>query len=406
MVIIWSSSVQLILNATGILTTASISINALSQFEIQSSISPILLGQDIYFCNAKSDYSTLSKYTLQQTTETSLSVSIEEITSHVPTYIPNFIHSISGSTTENFFGLLSTGDSKKLFIYKYNNSVEKQQSWSHWEFGTDNKMDILSIKFLHPFLFVVIHTGTEHVIGYINFSNKNIMQKDHIDFIRKVAVRDIKQDSKITINYNTDTLDITFKDIYPSLGVTVFPRNNKFIAITESGSMYDVTPKKWTKDTIISIPFINLKDKDNFILTFGFIYEFKYVFSKFFIRTFTPDGRLVVDNTGRLQLQRAWLNFARSGPFEVQTETLQAKYIQESNIEFLQYNADYIKGGFLIGNSYLLVNKKNVGSGQCKFPIYGDSQSITVSIISTNPTPLSILNVGWVGKRLKRLSMV
>jgi hypothetical protein len=103
---IFSDSAQFKLSGGDLLTPQTVSINQVTSFDYNKSVEPLPLGSYLYFPFDRGIYSGIREYTVNSNTSTFDS---EEITQHVPQYIPKDLTSFTGSDAENIIAL-SSGD--------------------------------------------------------------------------------------------------------------------------------------------------------------------------------------------------------------------------------------------------------------------------------------------------------
>ncbi len=104
--LLFSDSAQFKLSGGDLLTPKTISINQVTSFDYNKSVEPLPLGAYLYFPFDRGAYSGIREYNVNATTSTFDS---EEITQHVPQYVPRGLTSFTGSNAENLIAL-SSGD--------------------------------------------------------------------------------------------------------------------------------------------------------------------------------------------------------------------------------------------------------------------------------------------------------
>ena len=307
----------------------------------------------------------------------------EDMTAHVPNYIPNGVFSISGTTAENFAAILTSGAPNRVYIYKflYIDEEIRQQSWSHWDFG-DN-VTVFAAQVINSTMTVLM--GNEHAVwmGRLHFT------KNSIDLPGEPYRLCIDAKRKYTIpagTYNDDTYQtsISLSTIY-GMNFTkgrvsvVFP-DGKIVEI-------DQPINGWSSDPILRLD----GNQEGQVVYIGFNIPFTYTFSKFLIKKTAEDGSTATEDIGRLQLRRAWVNYEDSGAFIIRVNNLSREFI-------------YTMAGARLGSDNLRVGGSNIGTGQYRFPVVGNAQTNIVTIESDASTPLNIIGCGWEGNYLRRSS--
>ena len=138
--LLWADEAQFVLTASGVLSAKSVELNLTTEFDVSDGARPYGIGRGVYFASPRATFTSINRYYAVQ--DVSSVKNAEDMTMHVPSYIPNGVFSINGSSTENFASVLTSGASGKVFIFKflYIDEQIQQQSWSHWDFGDNVKI--------------------------------------------------------------------------------------------------------------------------------------------------------------------------------------------------------------------------------------------------------------------------
>lgn len=379
--LLWSDEAQFVLTASGILSSKSVELNLVTQFNVQDKARPYGIGRNVYFASPRATFTSINRYyALQDVSDVK---NAEDMTAHVPNYIPNGVFSISGSSTENFASILTSGAPNKIFIYKflYIDEQIKQQSWSHWDLGKN--IDILACNSIGSTMYLLLRNTVSTFMCKVSFT------KDTIDIAGEPyrLYMDSKVKYVIPANaYNDDRYetDVNLQTVY----------GMKFehgkVSIVETDGRITEFPEPeggWVKNPVVHLHG-NQAGKTVFV---GFNIQFRYEFSKFLIKKTAEDGSVATEDIGRLQLRRAWVNYEHSGAFEIEVEN-QSRVFR------------YDMAGARLGSEALRVGRLNVGTGQYRFPINGDATRNTVRILADNTTPLNIIGCGWEGNYIRRSS--
>lgn len=381
--LLWSDEAQFVMGASGTLTSKSVELNLTTQFDVQDRARPYGIGRGVYFASPRATFTSINRYYAVQ--DVSSVKSAEDMTAHTPSYIPNGVFSIHGSSAENFCSVLSEGAPGKVFMYKflYIDEDIRQQSWSHWDLG-DN-VTIFAASTINSRMNLLLSNGLYIWSAYVNFT------KDTIDISSEPyrIYADNKTEYQIpTDAYNDDTAQTTIRlfGVYNMLYV-----KGRVSVIEMDGKIHEFDPpaEGWSSNDYIQLPG-NLAGNVVFV---GFNIDFRYEFSKFLIKKTADDGSSATEDIGRLQLRRAWVNYEDSGSFTIQVENLSRLF-------------EYQMSGGRLGSDNLRVGRLNLGTGQYKFPVAGNAQYNTVRILSDATTPLNVIGCGWEGNYIRRSSGV
>lgn len=379
--LLWSDEAQFVLGASGILTSKSVELNLTTQFDVQDRARPFGIGRGVYFASPRATYTSINRYYAVQ--DVSSVKSAEDMTAHVPSYIPNGVFSIHGSSAENFASVLTEGAPGKIFMYKflYIDEEIRQQSWSHWDFG-DN-VTVYAASTINSRMNLLLSNGINIWSAYVSFT------KDTVD-IESEPYRiyvDNKTEYKIPMDAYNDDIAMTHIRLFNIYGL--YFKKGKVSVIESDGKIHEFEAPEngWNTDDTLRIPG-NLAGKTVFV---GFNIQFYYEFSKFLIKKAADDGSTATEDIGRLQLRRAWLNYENSGAFTIEVENLSRLF-------------EYQMAGGRLGADNLRVGRLNLGTGQYKFPVVGNANYNTVRIISDETTPLNVIGCGWEGNYIRRSS--
>lgn len=381
---LWSDKSQFVLSADGILTPSSVKLTVTTEFEVSDKARPVVIGRGVYYVAPRANFSSVRRfYSVQDVTQVKNS---EDISSHIPSYIPNGVNHMCGSTTENFLLLLTEQEQHKIYMYKflYLNEELAQQSWSHWDFGVGTR--ILCCALSGSTLHLIMDTPSGVFLEKMTFTQHTI------DLPREPYR--LYMDRKATMvipekNFNYDTYITTFylKDIY---GGT--PATGVYYLVDTQGALTKLEPPAggWlSTDGKIELT----GDKTGIYYFIGEEYEMKYHFSKFLIKSTDSQGNTSTEDIGRLQLRRAWVNYEKSGNFSITVDNQGNKF-------------SYNMTGQRLGTSGFILGSETLDTGQFRYPVAGSAHKLDILLTSSTPNPVAIIGAGWEGNYVRRSSGV
>ena len=141
---------QFVLRGGDLLTPKTVSITPVTNYETDTSTTPLELGSYVYFPFTRGSFSGVREFTINANTDTYDSV---EITAHVPQYIPSGVMDMAGSTTENCICVVSESDNKSMYVYKYywEGAQKILASWSKFTFP----FSVVGFEFVESDLYIV-----------------------------------------------------------------------------------------------------------------------------------------------------------------------------------------------------------------------------------------------------------
>lgn len=369
----FSDKSQFVLRADGTLTPKNTALVEVTSFESSPDCRPTRTGRNLYFSTERSEYSSIKEYyTVQQVSDEK---NAQDITSHVPDYIPNGVYSITANTSENVMLFLTMGDKTGIFVYKYLfiNENRVQASWSRWEMGGR----VFGAFFTGSTLYLIVNRGGKTCLERMEFTTYTTE-----DIIGHEPYR-IYLDSKklaTTASYDDSTNTTTFNFV-SEYNLSKVTDSDIFGLVTydgqyQEGSLEDgklkVTGDYTGKDVILGIP-----------------YRFHIRLSPIYIHK--NDGTSTSSVlTGRLQVRYIHLNYAHTGGFKVN----------------VTYNggrkANYVMTSRNIGLSSGVVGKTPLNTGVFKFPVQSLNTNVNIDIDSKMPFPLSLIGFMWEGSFVQR----
>lgn len=374
--LLWSDQAQFVLQSNGILSSKTIELNLTTEFDVSDGARPFGIGRGVYFSAPRAAFASLKRYYAIQ--DVSNVKSAEDVSAHVPSYLPNRIHAIHGSGTENFVSILSDGEPGNLYIYKflYLEETLQQQSFSHWNFGANTT--IFAAASIGSYMYLMIQRPEGISLERMEFTQHT---KDFgIEPYR--AYMDMKK--VITLGaYNIDLNTTQFPLTTAWGGV---PDADDVIYTLDSQGVVTEFTGPWGTNPILNFT----GNRAGETLVIGKRYTFQYEFSKFLIKQTADDGSTSTEDIGRLQLRRAWLNYEQSGSFEINVSNGSSEYV-------------YVMSGGRLGQGITL-GELSLGTGQYKFPVTGNALNQRVTITSDTPNPLNVIGCGWEGNYIRRSS--
>ena len=376
--LLWSDEAQFVLTANGVLSAKTVELNLTTQFDVSDRARPYGIGRNVYYASPRSSFTSIMRYYAVQ--DVSAVKNAEDMTAHVPNYVPNGVFSIQGSSTENFACVLSKGARNKVFIYKflYMDEEIRQQSWSHWDFGSD--IEVMAANCIGSTMYLVMRNSFNCWVAAVDFKKESTdfpfePYRFHLDSKRSYTIPTSAYDIE------TNITRVNLKDIYGAAFMTgtvaLCEADGRVITYEPQGDNWNATPEVHITG-----------DMSGVAVAVGFLYDFQYVFSRFLIKQTQQDGTTTTEDSGRLQLRRAWVNYQETGAFTVNVDNGRSAYHYDVNGR--------------IGSERLRVGQKVLTTGQYRFPVAGNATNQEVSITSFKATPLSIIGCGWEGNYMRR----
>lgn len=381
--LLFSNDTQFLLRADGVLSPKNCSLTEVTEFTCNPYVRPVGAGRRVYFPTERAEFTTIKEYfTIEDTTNLK---DAQDVTSHVPSFIPNGVYKIVSSNTENVLGFFTLGDESKVYIYKYlfiDNS-RLQSSWSYWEF---NGARILGGGFINSTLYLVFDRQGMITFESVSFTYNT---KDYEEYEpyrvfmdRKIVLPAITSDAYDDIEGQTK---VDMKTIY---GDTL--KAGVSYGLVDSKGFF----RKWTPEEMVDGRYVWLQG--NWVgrrLIEGELYKFKAKFSEVMIRK-QDDNGVTAYTEGRLQLKNFWVNYANCG------------YIKAIVECFDKETYEYVMTARLLGSGRNKIGLTALETGQFKFPVQSLSSNCSISIETELPMPVALIGAGWEGVYYKRATRV
>lgn len=376
--LLFADNAQFLMSADGVLTPQNATAPLVTHFTSAKEVKPVGAGRRMYYIVKRAEYSSMSEYyTMNDTMATK---DAQDITSHIPSFIPNGVYAIYPSNTEHVLLIPSTGNTSRIYVYKYLFSEEArmQSAWSYWEFkgGT-----IYGGGFFDSTFYLVIARGGELFLEKMVFTYNT---KDYNDEPYRVFL-DRKAVSSTIPNSNYDEINdktqLHLKNAYGDYLVS----GAKYGVVTRDGKYYEFDYNT-VKDDKVWVD----QDLRGQKVTFGEVFTFYVQLSQIMIKQ-RSDAGVVAEEEGRLQLSRLKLNYSKSGYFEV---TVTHNDTRDSHV--------YYHTSRILGASGNKMNVIPMDTGTLTIPIMSKNDNCTISIKSLAPTAMSLMGFTWEGNYIKR----
>ena len=383
---LFSREGQFVLSSDGVMTPKSVKCDQITNFDYNPMVQPISVGPSIFFVNDRVNHSSLMRYySLQDVADLK---DAEDVSAHIPTYIPRGITRLSGNTTENVVTLVNTNNPNTVYCYKFilQNGVSEQQAWFKWTFGYKGTEVVLA-EFIDSTIYLLINSPN----GL--FLDKAQLTGNALDFedepVRLFMDRKVKYTIPSTAKYSdfNDYTELSLKDIYKYV-----PKNTgEYVMYLVNKDGYLTEINEWDDNGVFRI---NGDHRGNEAFV-GMSYYFYTKLSKQNIKRATDNGGVVSEDEGRLQLRYYWFNYSNSGVFDCHVDN------DVKNKHFR-----YRFTGKILGESRTKLGVNNVFTGKYKFPVQDNNSEVVISLSSNNPQPLNIISGGWEGLYIRRNSAV
>lgn len=156
-VVLFSDQSQFLLGVagSGILGPGTAEISLLTQYENDVNARPVQVGDAVAFVQPSESNSQLREFRFIPSSGAAVRASAAEMTAQVGSLIPPNVSRLTADNASNFLAVLTrtAGSLHKVFVNKHlwapgpdGGMAKAQNSWSVWEFGCDEILDVLAVE--------------------------------------------------------------------------------------------------------------------------------------------------------------------------------------------------------------------------------------------------------------------
>jgi len=343
---------QFVLKGGDILTPKTVSITPVTNYETDTSTTPLELGSYVYFPFTRGSFSGVREFTINANTDTYDSV---EITGHVPQYVPSDVMDMAGSTAENVICVVAkntatdTSIQKDMYVYKYYWEGNKKvlASWSKFTFP----FTIVGFDFIESDLFIVGTKSNKTILAKLPMEEKLIDDgaafNTYLDLRQQATIAN----GQITLSFTPESDDV----------IQVYTRES---GGTKAGALIPCT----VNNNVVTVD----ASHDTTPVWVGIKYTMSYTFSEQLFRQ-RANKRSSPSGYQRHFLKGGTLFFDDTASFKVQVTP---KARQTYNNVF----SSNIVGSTVVGTL-------PIESGSFSFPIMSAAKDTTIKIVNDSALP-------------------
>ena len=369
--VLFSRNAQFLLTADGTLTPTSANLTpAVTRYEASLKAKPVSAGRNVYFAAERAKYTSIREFfTAADNTDAK---DVQDITSHVPNYIPNGVYKIIPSTVENLMLYITEGDETAMYIYKYLfiDSQRVQAAWSKW----DMQGAVYGGQFIDNNLYLIVNRNGYYVLERISFT----INTTDLAYEPYRVLLDCKMGYEIPADdydYNNDQTTVELLDVLSYL----YDEKEQYSAVMADGTYVPAKNGKLIFDG----------DVRGQVIIVGLNYLFKMVMSTIMVKQANNVSTQALTE-GRLQLRQLWFNYADSGYFKVLVD------IKDKQVFEYEYTSR------LLGTRFNVLEAMPFTTGSFKVPVQAKNENVSISVETDTPLPVSFVGAGWIGNYQRR----
>lgn len=374
--VLFADQNQFTFKGNELLTPKTASIRASTSYSASSKARPVAVGDAIFFPVDRGQFSMVREYRIDAA---SGEASADDVTGHVPQYIPGSIMKMAASSHEDILVVQADGKPEELFVYKYywSNNEKLQASWSNWTFPGVTR--ILDFGFISSRLILIVQRGVETLIEAIDVEPGGV--DDNSNFITHLDRR-----------FMVDVPNLSGVDYDPYEDHTYIPMEidvstGGYLCVT-AGSTNPGALRVGLQVEVVEAAPDHIVVRGNLTKTplhFGILYTKRYRLSDIFIRQQSQSGGTTVLSEGRLQLLQLIFLYSKTAYFRIEVTPL------------AQATRSYVTNGRMMGDPENKVDTVTLSDGACRVPILSKNDRVQVDIVNDSYLPSSLLSVEWIG---------
>lgn len=370
--ILFSKDAQFALRSDNVLTPKDAYLTPpVTHFGCSLKATPINAGRNIYFLAERSEFSTVREFFVAA--DNTDSKDAQDITSHVPSYLPNGTYKLVSSGVENILMFLTEGDADCIYVYKYLfiDSVRQQASWSKWSFGGT----IYGAAFIEDSLYIVIERNGYLCLERVSFT----FNTEDLPSEPYRVLLDCKQEVTVPDNCYDELEGVTkinVKNFYNE----IYDPDRKYAVVAADGTFKEVS----TDGTVV----LNGNYSGKQIIC-GLIYTFRMILSTLYVKSVTDSG-VEAMLEGRLQLRQLWINYANSSYFVVKVD------VSDKD------SYEYVNTGRILGTASSSLDKMMFSTGKFTVPVQSLNTNCRITVETDAPAPVAFIGAGWIGNYVRR----
>lgn len=359
----------------------TVSIQVATKYIASTTVRPVMLGADIYFVGEDDAYAHLREYFVKLDFTGQIQTDADDVSSHVPKYIPKGVYMLVGSNNHDAVFLATKAFPSRLYAYQFywqNEQAKAQSAWGYWDLGLGNA--VLAAAGLDDYLYAVVQRPDGAFIEKMSLAvgaNVNIADNNGNYF-------DLMLDRRCSVTGTYFPSPANFTQF--TLPYVAAPSTFRMVGDSDS-----VTPAQMLDPTTFTFPSSNVVQVPGQVTGHfyaGQVYTFRYQFSQ----QFMLNQNNVAVLSGRLTIHNWTVYYVNTTYFRVEVDSYGSG--SPNVVEYVPDDASAYTG-MTIGSQYLVSDKPNFHSGTATFGVMGQSSECTISLVNDTPFPVTFFEAEW-----------
>ena len=364
--VLFSKRTQFVLQGEAILSPATASITQVTNFDVTTTVRPVLAGNAMFFAFNRGSFSGIREF--YKTTETDINFDAVEATAQVPKYIAGEIKEMTASTHEDILVVLASS-ATTMYVYKYFKTDRGRVQSAWFEFNFSN-CEIIDIQFIGQSLYLVVKRGTK------TFLERMDLQAGLVD-TGKDYVTTVDRRTEITATGSGFTLELPY-DIVAGDTMQVVSADGEIMTVDSTATNTVTLNEEFSASDVFYV---------------GIAYTMRYELTEPVLKKSKDQGGFEMVATGRHQLRYMTVVYDNTAYFTVRvTPEIGGSYGTAVDYPF--------SGRFLSAGGFL--GSVPSESGDFRFPVFAQSDAIKIEILNDSPLPSNIQSIEFEANYVSR----
>lgn len=370
-------------NATVGLTAANAELPEASAFPVSALARPVPIGKAILFAVDRAVSTAIYEYAIADN-----GPDAEDVTSHIPTYIPANVKQISAAPRENMAVLRSSDELYKLYVYSwfFNGGRKIQASWSTWEF--DDSYNIIDASWVDSVLYLTVKRTDGLHLEKLDFSilaEGGLSHRVYLDTLEELTGVYTEADNLTRWTTSTASDPASYGSFRAVLTHASWG--------DDAGQAIDLDYEAATGDLYTE------GDYSDYAAHVGRLSSFTYEFTKPILKIAdSAAGAEIAVTQGRLQIGKWKVLTRNSGGFyaEVASEEVNSEEITVAEDPFLYYAPDKIVSAGTVGPTHPRL------ADEFLFDVGMEAKYAKIEIKGASHLPFTLIGAEWEGRYTTR----
>lgn len=340
-----------------------------TEFRASLGAKPAGVGSFVFFVDENTDFASVLEFYITSDNQTN---DANEVTGHVPNYIPSGVHRIIASPSQKLLLVLTEGDPQAAYVYSwvYKTGEKALSSWNRWDFG--DGATIHGGGFIGSRLYLVIGRPDGLYLDYMELETpedgklrERLVCLD--SFVKDLLVPDYGEaQNKTWVGFpyqdeDSDRLVVLASENHPN-----YPVGHVFSFDRSPNGRVIVDGNHPAGSLII-----------------GRRYRFWYVFPTLLIRSEATGGGVLGITQGTTRINYLSLNYNATGYFRVRVSPKGRDPWEQ------------VFSGWAVGDVDEPLGDVSLTSGLFAVAVGGRNDLVDVEIINDSPYPCRFLSGEW-----------